>query len=67
METNSEQATARLVVDVLVGTTPISGVMRADEGIEVEFVGWTALASVIDAAVTARGEAKDDGATAYPS
>ena len=62
--TDAGQATIRLIVDVSVGSSPISGVVHAGSSADLEFVGWTALASVIDAAVTARGEAKDNGTAA---
>ncbi|MGH9276836.1 MAG: hypothetical protein ACRD12_01810 [Acidimicrobiales bacterium] len=52
-----DQPTIRLTLDVLAGATPISGVVHGGSGADREFVGWTALASVIDAALTTNGEA----------
>jgi hypothetical protein len=61
--TDADQATIRLIVDVSLGTSPISGVVHADSSADREFVGWTALASVIDAALTTHGKTGDQSST----
>jgi hypothetical protein len=48
---DDQVGTRRLTLDIEVGASPITGVVHTESGADQEFLGWTALASVIEAAL----------------